>query len=239
MNFDPDFDINTDYISPISTPLRRVPPHQQEIVKELLDHNRKLGLTEPIDSPLRAATVLIQKKNVAASSHVTDKYRLCIDYRFLNNVLPDSGWPAPSLSQCIDAVLGSAYLSAFDFSSGYHQIPCTDRAKQAIAFSPGYGFGQWTWNVMPQGIKPASHTFQRAMDKTFHDLVDCVSPPSYGDINVKGNTFDEHKDNVARVLQRVRDSVIHLECIEVQIFPDKTTISWTHFGTWEDLARSY
>ena len=29
------FDINTDPMSPISTPLRRVPLHQQEIVKEL------------------------------------------------------------------------------------------------------------------------------------------------------------------------------------------------------------
>ena len=195
------FDINTDPMSPISTPLCRVPLHQQEIVKELLDHYYKLGLIEPIDSPFRAATVLIQKKNVAASSHVTDKYRLCVDYRFLNNVLSDSGWPAPSLSQCLDAAHGSVYLSAIDFNSGYHQIPCTDRAKYAIAFSPGYGFGQWTWNVMPQGIKPASHTFQRAMDKTFHDLADCVLPPFYDDVNIKGKTFDEHKDNVARVLQ--------------------------------------
>ena len=91
------FDIYTDPVSPISTPLRQVPLHQQEIVKELLDHCRKLGLIEPIDSPFRAATVLIQKKNVAAGSHVTGKYRLCVDYRFLNNVLPDSGWPASSL----------------------------------------------------------------------------------------------------------------------------------------------
>ena len=153
------FDINTDHISPIFTPLRRVPLHQQEIVMELLDHYRKLGLNEPIDSPFGAATVLIQKKNVAASSHVTDAYRLCVDYRFLNNVLPDSGWPASSLSQCLDATHGSAYLSAIDVNSGYHHIPCTDRAKHTIACSPGYGFGQWTWNVMPQDKKPASHTF--------------------------------------------------------------------------------
>ena len=149
------FDKNTDHMSPISTPLPQVPLHQQEIVKKLLDHYHKLELIEPIDSPLRAATVLIQKKNVTASSHVTVRYRLCIGYRFLNNVLPDCGWPAPSLSQCLDAADGSAYLNAIDFNSGYHRIPCTDQAKHTIAFSPGYGFGQWTWNVMPQGIKIA------------------------------------------------------------------------------------
>ena len=137
------FDINTDHMSPISIPLCQDLLHQQEI-KELSDHYRKLGLTEPIDSPFREATVLIQRKNVASSSHVTDKYRLCIDYRFVNNVLPDSECPAPSLLQCLDATHGSAYLIATDFSSRYHQIPCADRAKHAIAFSPGYWFGQWT-----------------------------------------------------------------------------------------------
>ena len=155
-----EFDINTDSMSPISAPLQWVPIHQQEIVKELLEHYQQLGLIEPYDSPYRAATVLVKKKNVAESQHVTDQYRLCVDYRFLNSSLSNSGWPAPLVSQCLDAAHGSTFISAIDFNSGYHQIPCTDRAKTAVAFSPGYGFRQWTWNVMPQGIKPASNNFQ-------------------------------------------------------------------------------
>ena len=154
------FHINTDHMSPISTPLHRVPLHQQEIVKELLDHYHKLGLIEPINYLFRAATVPIQNKNVAASSQVADKYRLCTDYHFLNNVLPDSGLPAPFAITVLRCCPWLCSLSAINFSSGDHQIPCTDRAKHTIAFSPGYGFGQWTWNVMPQGIKPVSHTFQ-------------------------------------------------------------------------------
>ena len=71
---------------------------------------------------------------------------------------------------------------------------------------------------MPQGIKPASHTFQRAMDKKFHDLADCVLPPFYDDVNIKGKTFDEHKDNVARVLQRVRDSRFTLNALKCKFF---------------------
>ena len=171
------FDIDTTHTFPVSTPLRRVPLYQQHIVTQLLEHYKQLGLIEPIDSPYRAATVLIEKKNVAENAHVTDRYRLCVDYRFLNKTLPDSGWPLPSLQQWLDAASGSKYLSALDFNSGYHQIPCNERAKYAIAFSPGYGFGQWTWNVMPQGIKPASHAYQRTMDKTFSDMSDSVLPP--------------------------------------------------------------
>ena len=71
-----EFHINTDNIHPISTPLRRVPLHKEPIVKELLEHYEKLGIIELIDSPLRASTVLVEKKNVGNSAEITDKYRL-------------------------------------------------------------------------------------------------------------------------------------------------------------------
>ena len=73
---------------------------QQSIVKELLNYYQDLGFIEHIDSPYRAATVLVEKKNVAHSAHITDRYRLVVDYRFLNNALTDSGWPAPSPGGC-------------------------------------------------------------------------------------------------------------------------------------------
>ena len=36
-----------------------------------------------------------------------------------------------------------------------------------LAFSPGYGYPQFTWTVMPPGVKNASGWFHRAMGKTF------------------------------------------------------------------------
>ena len=153
------FDINTNNLQPIADLLRRVPLHKECIVKELLCKYDNLGLIEKTDFPFRASTVLIEKKNVTDSADITDKYRLCVDYRSLNSAISDSGQPMPSIDNCLDATAGAKYLSAINFNSGYHQIPCTDRAKEALAFSPGYGFPQYTWHVMPQGVKPASHCF--------------------------------------------------------------------------------
>ena len=67
-----EFHINTDAIHPISTPLRRVPLHKEFIVKELLERYEKLGIIEMIDSPFRAPTVLVEKKNVGNSAELTD-----------------------------------------------------------------------------------------------------------------------------------------------------------------------
>eukprot|EP00795_Rhopilema_esculentum_P009397 gene9397-biopygen10865 len=213
-----EFDFDLAHSTPISITLRRVPLHQQSIVKELLQHYKAHGLIEHIDSPYRAATVLVAKKNVSNSCDVTDRFRLVVDYRFLNPAIKDSGWPSPSLQQCLDSVRGSQYVSSIDFNSGYHQIPCADRIKPIIAFSPGYGFGQWTWNVMPQGIKPASSLFQRTMEQTFSDLSDCILPPFYDDVVIKGLDFTDHLSNVRRVLARIRQSGLTLNALKCKFF---------------------
>ena len=65
------FDLATDHIQPIADPLRRVPLQKVAIVKELLQKYKDLGLIEETDSPFRAPTVLVSKKNVADSADIT------------------------------------------------------------------------------------------------------------------------------------------------------------------------
>ena len=187
----------------------------------LLEHYEKLGLIEFIDSPFRAPTVLVEKKNVGNGAALTDKYRLCVDFRFLNDALVDSGWPTPSIEHCLDAAVGSVYLSSLDFNSGYHQIPCTSDAKETLAFSPGFGFSQYTWNVMPQGIKPAASCFQRSMEKTFQGLEQCILPPFYDDIMVKGTDFKTHLVNLELLLSRIRGCGYTLNALKCQFFRTK------------------
>ncbi len=108
------FDIDTSNMTPIAIPVRRTPLHKEQIVKELIDRYRELGLIEEVDSPFRAAMVLVKKK--AVGDTVTDRYRLAVDYRKLNEQLPDSGWPAPSIEHCLDAAVGTKYLNKLDFN---------------------------------------------------------------------------------------------------------------------------
>lgn len=115
-------------------------------------------------------------------------------------------------------------VSSINFNSGYHQIPCADRVKPIIAFSPGYGFGQWTWIVMPQGIKPASSLFQRTMEQTFSDLSDCILPPFYDDVFIKGSDFIQHISNVRRVLTRIQQSDLTLNALKCKFF--QTTLPY-------------
>ena len=213
-----EFDLPTDEIPPVADPLRRVPLQKVRIVKELLEKYENLGLVEETDSPFRAPTVLVEKKNVSDSADITDRYRLCVDYRSLNSKLDNSGWPTPSLEHCLDSASDAQYLSAIDFNSGYNQIPCSGRAKEALAFCPGYGFPQYTWVGMPMGIKPASHCFQRTMEKMLSGLEHAVLPPFFDDIMVKGVSFEEHAKNVEAVLAKIQASGFTLNALKCSFF---------------------
>ena len=143
-----EFDIDTSKTSPVAIPLRRIPMHQREIVDKLLTKYEELDLIERFDSPFRAAIVLVKKKNVANSNNCSDQYRLATDYRMLNRSIVNTA--SPSIDECLEATNNADMFSALDFNSGYHQIPCTERAKEALAFSPGYGYPQYTWKTMPE-----------------------------------------------------------------------------------------
>lgn len=212
-----EFDVDSD-IDPVTVPLRRVPMHHREIVQELLHKYENLHLIEPVDSPFRASTVLVKKKNVSNSTNVTDQYRLCTDYRALNNHISSSGWPAPSLDECLDSVGNSDMFSALDFNCGYHQIPCSDNAKQTLAFSPGYGFKQYTWSVMPQGVKSASNCFQQSMLKTFENRNDCILPPYYDDVIIKSKGFRNHLRNTRMILNDIREAKFTLNALKCSFF---------------------
>ena len=213
------FDIDTDNMEPVAIPLRRIPLHKQQIVKQLIDRYKELGLIEEIDSPFRAAMVLVEKKNVGGD--ITDRYRLCVDYRVLNEQLPDSAWPAPSVEHCLDSAAGSVFFSKLDFNNGYHQIPCTPAAKRALAFSPGIGFSQLTFNRMPQGAKSSASVFQKSMEKTFSGLEECILPPYYDDLNVKSRTFTQHLKNARLVFTRIRDCGYTLNALKCFLFQTK------------------
>ena len=67
------FDLPTENLYPVVDHLRRVPMHKEEIVRKILKKYEALGLIEKTDSPFRASTVLVEKKNVAESADVTDR----------------------------------------------------------------------------------------------------------------------------------------------------------------------
>jgi hypothetical protein len=73
---------------------------------------RKIGLS---NSPYLSPIILTQKK-------LSNKYRMCVDYRKLNMAINQDAFAMPLPSQIFMNMQGKEVFTKLDLSSAYHQI---------------------------------------------------------------------------------------------------------------------
>ena len=98
------------------TPLKQAPhrvnPEKREIIRREVEYMSEHGIVEPSCSSYSASCVLVKKDGGKS-------FRLCQDYRKLNNVpVPDS-FPLSRIDICIDNVGHAKFVSTFDLLKGY------------------------------------------------------------------------------------------------------------------------
>ncbi|XP_020218715.1 uncharacterized protein LOC109801949 [Cajanus cajan] len=108
------------------------------------------------------ANVVLVKKN-------TSKWRMCVNYTDLNKACPKDAYPLPSIDRLVDGVFDHALLNFLDAYSGYNQISMYPLDQDKIAFIIVHA--NFCYRVMPFGLKNAGATYQRLMDKVFHQQI--------------------------------------------------------------------
>ena len=179
--------------------------HKEEVHRQMNELHEK-GVIRNSNSPFNSPIWVVPKKTDASGKK---KWRIVIDFRKLNEDTDQDAYPLPVIDDILDHLGQAKFFSAFDLSSGFHQIPMAKNSIKYTAFSTPDGHFEFT--RMPFGLKNAPATFQRMMDNALRGLVGKYCFVYLDDIVVFGKTLQEHNDNLRLLLQRLRETGLKLQ----------------------------
>nr|GEY56365.1 reverse transcriptase domain-containing protein [Tanacetum cinerariifolium] len=178
---------------------RRVNPKIHDVIKKEVAKLIDAGLIYPISdspwvSPVHCVpkkggfTVVKNEENELISTRLVTGWRVCIDYRKLNEATRKEHFPLPFMDQMLERLAGNEYYCFLNGFFGYFQIPIDPRDQEKTMFTCPYG--TFAYRRMPFGLCNAPGTFQRCMLAIFHDMVEKTTEVFMDDFSVFGNSFE-------------------------------------------------
>ncbi|GJU60307.1 reverse transcriptase domain-containing protein [Tanacetum coccineum] len=149
---------------------RRVNPKIHDVIKKEVEKLLDAGLIYPISdspwvSPVHCVpkkggmTVITNEENELIPTRLVTGWRVCIDYRKLNEATRKDHFPLPFMDQMLERLAGNEYYCFLDGFSGYFQIPIDPKDQEKTTFTCPYG--TFAYRRMPFGLCNAPGTFQR------------------------------------------------------------------------------
>ncbi|GJW51451.1 reverse transcriptase domain-containing protein [Tanacetum coccineum] len=129
---------------------RRVNPKIHDVIKKEVEKLLDAGLIYPIsDSPWVSPIHYVPKKggitvvknddNDLIPTRLVTGWRVCIDYRKLNEATRKDHFPLPFMDQMLERLAGNQYYCFLDGFSGYFQIPIDPKDQEKTTFTCPYG----------------------------------------------------------------------------------------------------
>nr|GEV01098.1 DNA-directed DNA polymerase [Tanacetum cinerariifolium] len=156
---------------------RRVNPKIHEVIKNEVIKLLDAGLIYPIfDSlwvspvhcvPKKGGMIVVENKdNELIPTKLVTGWRVCIDYRKLNDATRKDHFPLPFMDQMLERLAKNEFYCFLDGFSGYFHIPIDQQDQEKTTFTCPYG--TFANRRMPFGLCNASVTFQSHVPKV-HD----------------------------------------------------------------------
>ncbi|GKD84871.1 hypothetical protein Tco_1356025, partial [Tanacetum coccineum] len=128
---------------------RRGNPKIHNVIKKEVEKLLNAGLIYPIsDSPWVSPVHCVPKKggftvvendeNEFIPTRLVIGWRVCIDYRKLNEATHNDNFPLPFKDQMLERLAGNEYYCFLDGFSGYFQIPIDPHDQEKTTFTCPY-----------------------------------------------------------------------------------------------------
>ncbi|GAU50734.1 hypothetical protein TSUD_410570 [Trifolium subterraneum] len=156
-------------------------------------------------------TVVKNEKNELVPTRVQNSWRVCIDYRRLNQATRKDHFPLPFIDQMLERLAGKSHYCFLDGFSGYFKIHIAPEDQEKTTFT--CPFATFAYRRMPFGLCNAPGTFQRCMTSIFSDFIENCMEVFMDDFTVYGASFDACLTSLNLVLARCieTDLVLNFE----------------------------
>ena len=189
----------------------------------VVDHEKRRDSPRTQSALFKTVETLLQQEilEYSQSAHYSQilmvpkpdgTFRMCVDYRALNDCTPDASWPIPNIAEMLRRI-GTQKPKIFgtmDLTQGYHQAPLTyaTRAYSSfITFSGVYYFTR-----LPFGPQRARSYFQEIIVTiVLVGLIYMICEMCIDDCQVFDANNDEFVRRLRSILLRLRKHNLHLK----------------------------
>ena len=207
----PDVPSRTDMIShdvdvgdapPIKQHPYRLNPTKAAYLDQEIQYLLDNDFIEPSQSSWSSPCILVPKPD--------GSYRMCTDYRKVNNLTKSDNFPIPRIDDCVDKIGNAKYVSKFDLLKGFWQIPLSERAKEISAFVTPRGLYQY--KVMPFGMRNSPATFQRLINRIISQIDGCEG--YIDDVIIYSDTWEEHLEILRKFFKRLSEAKLTINLVK-------------------------
>nr|GEZ57480.1 putative reverse transcriptase domain-containing protein [Tanacetum cinerariifolium] len=196
-----DIIIGMDCVAPVArTSYRLAPSERKEHTKQLQELSDK-GFIRPISSPWGALVIFVKKKD--------GSFRMCIDYRELNNLMVKNRYPLPRIDDLFDQLQGSSVYSKIDLRSCYHQLKVCEEDIPMTVFRTRYG--HYEFQVMPFGLTNAPAVFMDLMNQVCKPYLDKFVIIFIDDILIYSKNKREHEEHLKLILELLKKEELYVK----------------------------